>query len=114
MTWDEFCALLPSPDVVTVEAYEGSGAYGDIYAPPVQVSPCIVEESRRLVRVQTQDAAGKEQISSTTVYAPLVTVCPPGSRVTLPATGRVARVLAASRIEAKGLDLPEHLEINLE
>ena len=114
MTWDQFvAACVPAPATVTVEAYEGSGAYGPVYAAPVDVGPCVVEDSIRLVRVQTQDAAGAEQVSSTTVYCPLATVAPPGSRVTLP-SGRVARVLAASRIEAHGHPLPEHLELAVE
>ncbi|EEP73505.1 hypothetical protein MCAG_03832 [Micromonospora sp. ATCC 39149] len=113
MTWEEFIAAhIPTPATVSVEAYEGSGAYGPVYAAAVNVTPCVVEDSRRMVRVQTQDAAGAEQVSSTTVYAPLATVCPAGSRVT--AAGRTARVLAVSRIEAHGLPLPEHLEISLE
>jgi hypothetical protein len=113
VTWEEFVAeCIPSPVTVTVEAYEGSGGRGPIYTAPVEVTPCVVEDTRRLVRVQTQDAAGTEQVSSTTVYAPLATVCPPGSRVT--AAGRTARVLAVARVEAHGLPLPEHLEISLE
>jgi hypothetical protein len=114
MTWEEFVALhIPSPATISVEAYEGSGAYGDVYAAPVDVTPCVVEDTRRLVRVQTQDAAGAEQVSSTTVYAPLEATVPPGSRVTVP-SGRVARVLAAARVEAHGLPLPEYLELSLE
>jgi hypothetical protein len=114
MTWDEFCAqYVPAPATVTVEAYEGSGGFGDVYADPVDVTPCVIEDTRRLVRVQTQDAAGAEQVSSTTVYAPAAPAAPPGSRVTLP-SGRVARVLAVSAITAAGWDLPEHVELNLE
>ncbi|XTZ18188.1 hypothetical protein ACQSSU_12840 [Micromonospora echinospora] len=113
MTWEEFVQqCIPAPVTVTVEAYAGSGGRGPVYAAPVAVSPCVVEDTRRLVRVQTQDAAGAEQVSSTTVYAPLATVCPAGSRVT--AAGRTARVLAVARVEAHGLPLPEHLEISLE
>ncbi|TCB97580.1 hypothetical protein E0H26_11720 [Micromonospora zingiberis] len=113
MNWAEFIAAhIPEPSTVLVEPYAGSGAYGDVYGEPVEVTPCIVEETRRLVRVQTQDAAGREQVSSTTVFAPLDTTCPAGSRVTW--NGRTARVLAVSRVEAHGLPLPEHLEISLE
>jgi hypothetical protein len=113
MTWEEFCAtLIPTPATVSVEAYQGSGAYGDVYASPVDVTPCVVEQTRRLVRVQTQDAAGAEQTSSTTVYAPPGTVCPPGSRVTW--AGRVSRVLAREDLAAHGLPLPEHAELSLE
>lgn len=114
MTWEDFvAACIPAPHTILIEAYEGSGAYGAIYADPAPADPCVVEDTRRLVRVQTQDAAGAEQVSSTTVYAPLATVAPAGSRVTLP-SGRVARVLAVSRQDAQGLPLPEHLELSLE
>lgn len=113
MNWAEFIAAhIPTPATVTITPYTGSGAYGDVYGTPASVTPCVVEETRRLVRVQTQDAAGREQVSSTTVFAPLATVCPPGSRVTW--NGRTSRALAVSRILAHGLPLPEHLEINLE
>lgn len=114
MTWEEFIALcIPEPATISVEAYQGSGGYGPVYAAAADVTPCVVEDTRRLVRVQTQDAAGAEQVSPTTVYAPLDATVPPGSRVTLP-SGRVAKVLAVSRNEAHGHPLPEHLEINLE
>lgn len=113
MDWAEFVAeCIPQPATVTVEAYEGSGAYGPVYATPVEVTPCVVEDTRRLVRVQTQDAAGTEQVSSTTVYAPPGTVCPPGSRITW--AGRTSRVLARSDLSAHGLPLPEHVELALE
>lgn len=113
MDWASFIALhIPAPATVTVEAYEGSGAYGDVYAAAADVTPCVVEQTRRMVRVQTQDAAGAEQVSSTTVYCPPGTTCPPGSRVTW--NGRTSRVLARSDISAHGLPLPEHVELNLE
>ena len=114
MNWAEFCAEnIPEPAAITVEPYEGSGAYGDVFGDPVEVTLCVVEDTRRVVRVQTGTAAGKEQLSSTTVFAPLDTVAPAGSRVTVPG-GRVAQVLAVSQVTAHGHDLPEHLELNLE
>ena len=115
MTWDQFVATcIPTPATISVEAYEGTSGYGQpVYADAVDVTPCVVEDTSRLVRVQTQDAAGAEQVSSTTVYAPLTATVPPGSRVTL-ADGRVSRVLAVSRLEGHGLLLPEHQEISLE
>ncbi|NIL56715.1 hypothetical protein [Salinispora arenicola] len=113
MAWAEFVAVhIPTPATVSVQAYEGSGAYGDVFADPVEVGPCVVEQTRRLVRVQTQDASGTEQVSSTTVYCPPGTVCPPGSRITW--AGRTYRVLARSDLSAHGLGLPEHVELNLE
>ena len=114
MDWAEFAAqLLPQPHTVTIQAYEGTGSIGPVYAAGVTVTPCIVEDTRRTVRVQTQDAAGREAVSSTTVYVPPATTAPPGSLVTLP-SGRTAEVLAASTLDAAGWDLPEHLELALE
>lgn len=114
MTWAEFISTcIPSPRTITVEAYRGSGGYGDVYDTAAQVSPCVVEDTNRVVVVQTGDAEGSERVSSTTVYAPPAADIPPGSRVTLP-TGRVATVLAASFMDAHGLPLPEHWELSLE
>jgi hypothetical protein len=111
--WQEFCAEnIPTPATVTVEALAGSGSYGPVHAAAVAVTPCVVEDVRRMVRVQTQDAAGKEQLSSTTVWMPPATVCPAGSKVTY--GGRTAKVLAVAKLSAHGLDLPEHLEVSLE
>lgn len=114
MTWEEFIAeCIPEPATITVEAYEGVGGYEPVFAAPAEVARCVVEDTRRLVRVQTQDAAGAEQVSSTTVYCPPDVVAPPGSRVTIP--GRpAARVLAVSRLDAHGLPLPSHVELSLE
>ncbi|SCL16351.1 hypothetical protein GA0074692_6868 [Micromonospora pallida] len=115
MTWEEFIELhIPEPRTVQVQAYEGSGAYGDVYADPVDVGPCVVDDTTRRVVVQTQDAEGAEGVSSTTVFAPMATVAPPSSLVTLPWTGRTAKVLAVSVMEDHGLGLPEHVELSLE
>lgn len=111
--WAAFVAqVLPSPHTVTVEPYEGSGAYGDVFGAATDVSPCFVDQRRQLVRVQTTDASGHERISETTVYAPPGTVAPPGSRVTW--DGRTSRVLAAADRRDAGLDLPAHVELSLE
>ncbi|GLH97347.1 hypothetical protein [Phytohabitans aurantiacus] len=114
MDWAAFLAEnIPEPHTITGEAYEGSGAYGDTYAAPVDVEGCVIEHTRRRVQVQTQDAAGGVVISSTTVYAPPATVLPVGSRVTLP-TGAVTKVLAASYQDPHGHPLPAHWELALE
>ena len=114
MTWQEFIAkFIPEPRTITVEALTGAGAYGDVYASPAAVGPCVVDESTRRVAVQTADAEGSEALSSSTVFAPPDTVAPAGSRVTLP-SGRTTRVLAVSRLDAHGYDLPEHVELALE
>jgi len=114
MDWAEFiAACIPAPRTITVEAYRGSGGFGDVYAPAAQVTPCVVEDTNRTVTVQTGDAEGQERLSSTTVYAPPNAVIPAGSRVTLP-TGRTAHVLAVSYLDAHGHPLPEHWELSLE
>ncbi|XVU25807.1 hypothetical protein ACQPZJ_01745 [Actinoplanes sp. CA-054009] len=114
MDWAEFiAAYVPEPRTVQVQALTGSGGYGDVYAAPVDVGPCVVDDTARVVTVQTQDAAGTNQVSSTQVYAPPDTVAPAGSLVTLPG-GRTARVLASSRLDAHGHPLPEHVELDLE
>ena len=115
MTWEQFIALhIPSPRTIRVEAYEGSGAYGDVYGSPADVGPCVVDDSNRRVVAQTQDTEGGEVVSSTTVFCPPDTVAPPGSRVTLPWNGRTTRVLATSFLDDHGLGLPEHIELSLE
>lgn len=113
VTWAQLVAqLLPAPHTVQIEAYGGSGAHGDVYAAATPVTPCFVDQKRCVVRVQTTDAAGHEQVSSTIVYAPPGTTAPPGSRVTY--NGRTSKVLAAAvRVDA-GVGLPEHVELNLE
>lgn len=113
MDWASFVAqAIPEPHTVQVEPYEGSGAFGDVFGAAVDVTPCFVDEIRRLVRVQTQDAAGQEKVSSTTVFAPPDTVAPPGSRATW--NGRTSRVLAVSVRDDAGLGLPAHVELSLE
>lgn len=113
MNWAEFAANFPSPATVSVQQLAGTGAYGPTHATAVDITPCIVEDTRRQVTVQTVDAYGQITLSSTTVFAPPTPEITPGSLVTTP--GRDARrVLAVERLTAAGLDLPEHQEISLE
>lgn len=107
-TFADVLALLPSPMTVTIEAYAGSGPYGDTYAAAVQVS-CWVDVKRKLVRAPD----GSQVISESTVLVPLDTTAPARSRVTLP-DGQQTLVITAARREAAGLPLPEHLEIACE
>lgn len=104
-TFADVLGLLPEPMAVTVEAYQGSGAYADAYAAAVQVS-CWVDAKRRLIRAPD----GSQVVSETTVLAALDTVAPARSRVTLP-DGSTTLVISSTRREAAGLPLPEHLEI---
>lgn len=102
--------VLPEPHSITVEAYAGATGHGDSYAPPATVTPCFVDQKRRLVR----DGTGSQVVSQTTVYAPLGTDAPPRSKVTLP-DGQETIVISAARRTAAGVDeAPEHLEIACE
>ncbi|MET7333275.1 hypothetical protein [Nonomuraea sp. NPDC005650] len=93
---------------VLVEPFEGSGPIGAEYGEQTPVR-CLVEEKRRLVR----DAEGAEVVSETTFYAPLGTVCPPESRVTLP-SGRVTYAIVSAPHDGGGLPTPDHLEVALQ
>lgn len=104
VTW--LAQVLPDPHTVTVEPYEGSGPYGDVHGTAVTVT-CYADQRRRLIRAPD----GSQVVSESTVYAPLDTVVPPRSRVTLP-DGQQTIVIAAHRRTAAGIaDAPEHLEI---
>lgn len=115
MTWDQFiAACIPAPQYVMVEMLLGAGSRGPVHDHPVQLGPCVVEDTRRAVVVQTGDAQGQEHLSSTTIYAPLDPAVEPGALVTLPWRVFPARVLAVARLTAHGHPLPEHQELSLE
>jgi len=92
---------------VTIEVLEGEGPFGPLYGPPVEAR-AFVDQRRRLVR----SASGSEVVSETTVYLPPGTVCPPGSRVTLP-SGAVSTVITTSVRDGGGLPTPDHVEAAL-
>lgn len=92
---------------VLVEPHEGEGPFGPEYGEQTSVR-CVIDEKRRLVR----DAEGSEVVSETTLYMPLDTVCPAGSRVI--ASGRQTTVITASRRDGGGLPTPDHLEVVLQ
>lgn len=92
---------------VTVEAWQGEGPDGPRFAAPTTVR-CFLDEEVRLVRAPD----GTQVASSGTAYAPLETVAPAVSRVTL-ADGRVTSVIAALRRDGGALPVPSHLEIQL-
>ncbi|MEU9606154.1 hypothetical protein [Streptomyces sp. NPDC048057] len=87
--------------------YIGDSAYGPQYGPATTVR-CFLDDQTRTVRA----ADGQEVVSSSTVYAPLETVCPAESRVILP-SGRETTVIAALRRDGGRLPVPSHLEIQL-
>lgn len=92
---------------VTVEAYTGDSAYGPQYAAPAAVA-CFLDQKARTVR----DRKGREVTTGGTFYAPLDTVCPPESRITLP-DGSTTTVINALRHDGGGLPTPDHLEVQL-
>ncbi|MGW1679390.1 hypothetical protein [Saccharopolyspora sp. NPDC002376] len=97
--------LMQAGQTVTIEPYEGTGAYGPVYGPAVQVR-AVVDAARRLVR----NAEGAEVVSETTLYVPLSTVAPAGSRVTL-ANGTRSTVIDAKTRDGGRLPVPSHLEV---
>lgn len=92
----------------TVETFEGSGAYGDVYAAPIEV-PCFIDDSVQLVRGKTAE----EVVSSTTVYADpsYASAFAADSRVTV--NGRAAFVINANSLTSGPLGLPDHVEVHL-
>lgn len=95
---------------VAVETMSGGGATGDTYEPPAGV-PCMVDEKRRYIR----DAAGNQTVSETTLWVVDVTAYPlfePGSIVTY--RDKITTVIGRSHADSGPLELPDHLEINLQ
>lgn len=90
---------------ISVEPYLGSGAYGAVYGPAVEVA-CRVEDVTKLVR----GSSGDEVVSSSTVFCDTDVVIPAESRVTLP--NRVTTVLSVSN-PSTGWSSLDHLEVNL-
>ncbi|WJV47520.1 hypothetical protein [Streptomyces flavofungini] len=93
---------------VTMEAWEGEGPYGPVYAAPVLMR-CFLDEQTRMVR----SPAGEEVTSSSTPYAVPDARRPEHSRVTLP-DGRQSTVIAALKRDGCGLPTPDHLEVQLQ
>lgn len=93
---------------VSVETFEGAGAYGDVYGAPVVVA-CFAEAKRRLVRAKD----GQEVVSESTLYMDTADgpAFVPDSRVTV--NGKVSYVITQNINDAPGLDLPEHAAVTL-
>lgn len=94
---------------VQVESYAGTGAYGDVYEPSVDVA-CFVSGRRKQVR----NSEGVMVVSETTITAGPESygVFAPGSKVTT--HGSTSKVIARSLSDSGPLDLPDHVEVNLE
>jgi hypothetical protein len=89
----------------TIEPYEGSGASGPVYGTPVAVR-CYREDKRRKVRA----ANGATVIAETTLWCPLDTVAPAGSRVDL--GDRTSDVIVSARYDGGSLPVPSHVEVS--
>lgn len=90
---------------VQVEAYEGSGAFGDVYADAADLA-CFADRTTKVERV----AGGHTRIRTATLFARLDEVVPVGSRVTF-TDGVTAVVVETLPRDGGGLPTPDHLEI---
>lgn len=93
---------------VTVETFLGSGAFGDVYADPVDVVG-FMDGSRKIVR----DATGQQVVSESQFYtniakAPLFVT---DSKVTY--AGASSLVIKVNPNDSGFLDLPDHVEVAL-
>lgn len=82
---------------VSVKTWMGEGAYGAVYADPVDII-CNVDSTRRLVR----NAGGEEVVSEFTLQAKHMdaATCAPESLVTI--DGRMSTVLGVSPKQFRG------------
>lgn len=92
---------------VIVEPFTGEGPYGEKFGSPVEVR-CLVEDKRHRVL----DDKGTQVTASAVFRAPLATVCPVRSRVTLP-DGRKTTAVRVARHDGGGLPTPDHLEVSV-
>ena len=90
----------------SVEPYEGSGAYGDVYGTAYNL-PCYFEAERKIVR----NSDGDEAVAEATVYADLGAEVNPGSRVAV--NGYSSTVITVSVFDDGGLTGLAHREIAL-
>jgi hypothetical protein len=95
---------------IAIEPYQGADSFGASFYGPAVTVRCFLDAKVRMVR---DAGTGAQVVSSSTAYAPLETVAPAESRVTLP-DGRVTAVMQALRRDGAGLPTPDHLEIVLE
>lgn len=98
---------------VTVETYQGAGAYGDIFNAPVILAPpngCWVDNARKVVRNKDGlEVVSEASIATSTANFSLFTT---DSKVTI--NGVVSRVIKVNNGDSGSLNLPtDHLEVNL-
>lgn len=93
---------------ISVETWEGTGAYGDIYATAQDVR-CFVENARKIVR----NTDGDEVVSETTIIG-LLADAPKlveKSKVILPG-GRSSVVILKKDRDDGNLGAPQHVEVS--
>lgn len=105
------------PHRVTIQALQGEGAEGDIWAPASMDRPAYVEQKTRLVvdRRSNSPTSGQEVTSTTFVVLLLDDNCQPRSRVTVwtgTSRARTSEVIDSAYFEYKGT--PSHVELYLE
>ena len=100
----------------SVESWQGSGAYGDVYAAPVTLSPNNtppngVFAENKVILVRAKD--GQQVVSGTQLYMAATdgALFIPDSRVTV--DGKASYVITQNVNDAPGLDLPDHAAITL-
>ncbi|MEU5624286.1 hypothetical protein [Streptomyces tendae] len=93
---------------VRVEAYEGSGSKGDIYASPETVR-CLIDEKTQ----QVTSPGGQIVTSGSSYIARPDHRPPPNSRVTLP-DGRVTTVITIARADGGRLPVPSNTQVFLQ
>lgn len=105
------------PHRVTLQALEGEGPEGDIWADAVPDVPAYVEQKTRLVvdRRSGSPTAGQEVTSTTFVVLLLENDILPRSRVTVwdgTSRARTSEVIDSAYFEYRGT--PSHVELFLE
>lgn len=104
--------LLPHRNLVVIEALQGAGPDGDMFAAAKTLDRAYIEDGVHLVR----DRTGAQVTSSTTVYVRLADWAPAGSRVTvwagMPAE-RTSTVITAQRLTHSAAT-PNHAVLHLE
>jgi hypothetical protein len=103
---------------IVLETFQGVNSYGDIFAAPVTVTGCYVDDSRKLVR----NKDGEQVISETTLYTSTANAAlfTPDSRVTVPGASddnlnpqRAARVIKVNTNDAGIPVMPNHTSVML-
>ncbi|GAA2298312.1 hypothetical protein GCM10010402_66140 [Actinomadura luteofluorescens] len=90
---------------VSIEPFEGDGATGAVYGPPVEGVRALAVAKTTTVRT----ADGKTTVSDTTVVLLPGQACPPRSRITLPG-GRQVIAVTVTDADGGGLPTPDHVE----